>query len=224
MSQRYGSFFENGKHFNTTLLTKSVVQSIMNNVHIGDESLMNTVVTSKTEILKISRELIQRNGWSAINVRTIAAACGVSVGAIYNYFDSKVALVEATVESVWCDIFHEPENGMEFSSFLDCIDWIYQCIKEGSEKYPDFVTLHALSFAEDERSHGQQLMVQSWKHIKNSLSAVLKKDTAVREGAFCEAFTEEKFVDLVFSIILSSLLQQCSDNSTIREVIRRTIY
>ena len=50
---------------------------------------MNTIVTSKEEILKTSREMIRQQGWSAISIRSVAAACGVSVGSIYNYFDSK---------------------------------------------------------------------------------------------------------------------------------------
>ena len=59
---------------------------------------MNTIVTSKEEILKTSRALIQEQGWSAVSIRSVAAACGVSVGSIYNYFDSKAELVSATVE------------------------------------------------------------------------------------------------------------------------------
>ena len=39
---------------------------------------MNTIVTSKEEILKISRDMIQQQGWSAVNIRSVAAACGVS--------------------------------------------------------------------------------------------------------------------------------------------------
>ena len=41
---------------------------------------MNTVVASKEEILKASRELIRQQGWSAVSIRSVAAACGVSVG------------------------------------------------------------------------------------------------------------------------------------------------
>ena len=55
----------------------------MNNVHIEGEH-MNTIVTSKQEILKTSRELIQQQGWSAVSIRSVASACGVSVGSIYN--------------------------------------------------------------------------------------------------------------------------------------------
>ena len=43
---------------------------------------MNTNVTSKEEILKVSRALIKEKGWSAVHIRSVAAACGVSVGSI----------------------------------------------------------------------------------------------------------------------------------------------
>ena len=71
---------------------------------------MNLNATSKANILKTSRELIQQNGWAGVNIRSVAAACGVSVGCIYNYFASKTELLSATVESIWNDIFHRPED------------------------------------------------------------------------------------------------------------------
>ena len=40
---------------------------------------MNPIATSKANILKPSRELIQQNGWAGVNIRSVAAACGVSV-------------------------------------------------------------------------------------------------------------------------------------------------
>ena len=72
---------------------------------------MNAAVTSKEEILKTSRELIRQQGWSSVSIRSVAAACGVSVGSIYNYFDSKAALLSETVGSVWQEIFHRPDDG-----------------------------------------------------------------------------------------------------------------
>lgn len=55
---------------------------------------MNTVVTSKEEILKASRELIRQQGWSAASIRSVAAACGVSVlsaGVRFGYHFGKAA-------------------------------------------------------------------------------------------------------------------------------------
>lgn len=112
---------------------------------------MNTIVTSREEILKASRELIRQEGWSAISIRSVAAACGVSVGSIYNYFDSKTELVSATVESVWEEIFHRPENADMFQNIVSCITWMFERMAYGSRQYPGFFTLHSLSFMQTEK-------------------------------------------------------------------------
>ena len=82
---------------------------------------MNTVVTSKEQILQTSRELIRQQGWSTVSIRSVAAACGVSVGSIYNYFDSKAELVGATVERdarVRPDAFTDQFTAEKFADVL----------------------------------------------------------------------------------------------------------
>ena len=185
---------------------------------------MNTVVTSKEEILTASRELIQQKGWSAVNIRSVAAACGVSVGSIYNYYDSKSALVGATVESVWCEIFHRPEDGAVFQDTQACITWLYGRMEYGRQQYPGFFTLHSLGFMGEDKSDGKQRMQQTWQHILDGLCSVLKRDTKVRPGAFTEQFTAEKFADLLFSLMLSALLRQDYDPTAVLEIVRRTLY
>lgn len=185
---------------------------------------MNTIVTSKEEILKTSRELIQREGWSAVNIRSVAAACGVSVGSIYNYFDSKAALMSATVESVWCEIFHRPEDGSVFQDTQACITWLYERMEYGCKQYPGFFTLHSLGFLGEDKSDGRQKMQQTWQHILDGLCSVLQRDTKVRLDAFTQQFTAEKFADLLFSLMLSALLRQDYDPSAVLEIVRRTLY
>lgn len=185
---------------------------------------MNNAVTSKEEILKTSRELIRQQGWSAVNIRSVAAACGVSVGSIYNYFDSKAALVGATVESVWCEIFHRPEDGAVFQDTQVCITWMYGRMEYGCKQYPGFFTLHSLGFMREDKSDGKRRMQQTWQHILEGLCSVLKRDTNVRPDAFTEQFTAEKFADVLFSLMLSALLRQDYDPSSVLEIIRRTLY
>ena len=185
---------------------------------------MNTVVTSKEEILKTSRELIRREGWSAVNIRSVAAACGVSVGSIYNYFDSKSALVSAAVESVWREIFHRPEDGAVFQDTQACITWLYGRMEYGCQQYPGFFTLHSLGFMGEDKSDGKRRMQQTWQHILEGLCAVLRRDQKVRQGAFTEQFTAEKFADLLFSLMLSALLRQDYDPTVVLEIVRRTLY
>lgn len=185
---------------------------------------MNTVVTSKEDILKTSRKLIQQQGWSAINIRSVAAACGVSVGSIYNYFDSKAALVCATVESVWREIFHRPEDGAVFQDTQACIVWMYGRMEYGCKQYPGFFSLHSLGFMQEEKSDGKRRMQQIWQHILDELCFVLKKDAGVRVDAFTEQFTAERFADVLFSLMLSAFLRQDYDPAAVLEIVRRILY
>ncbi len=185
---------------------------------------MNTVVTSKEDILKTSRNLIRQQGWPAVNIRSVAAACGVSVGSIYNYFDSKAALVCATVESVWYEIFHRPEDSAAFQDTQSCIVWMYERIEYGCRQYPGFFTLHALGFMQEDKSDGKRRMQQVWQHILDELCAVLEQDAGIRRDAFTETFTVEGFADVLFSLMLSALLRQDYDPAAVLELVRRTLY
>ena len=174
--------------------------------------------------MKTSRELIQSQGWSAINIRSVAAVCGVSVGTIYNYFDSKAALVSATVESVWHEIFHRPEGGAAFQDTQACIAWMYGQMEYGRKQYPGFFTLHSLGFLQEEKADGKRRMQQAWQHIIDGLHSVLKQDGRIRSDAFTEQFTAEQFSDVLFSLMLSALLRQDYDPAAVLEIVRRTLY
>lgn len=185
---------------------------------------MNTVVTSREDILKTSRELIRQQGWSAINIRSVASACGVSVGSIYYYFDSKAALASATVESVWSEIFHRPQDRDVFQDIQACITWMYSRMEYGCKQYPGFFTLHSLGFMREDKADGKRRMQQAWQHILDELCSVLKRDARVRADAFTEQFTVERFADVLFSLMLSALLRQDYDSTAALEIVRRTLY
>lgn len=185
---------------------------------------MNPMATSKENILQISRKLIQQNGWAGVNIRSVAAACGVSVGCIYNYFESKTDLLSATVESIWSDIFHHPEDEAVFQDTLSCVRWMYKQLEYGCQRYPGFFTHHALGFVQQDTADGKQQMQRAWQHILNALCTVLRNDTRIRADAFTEEFTVEKFAEMLFSLMLSALVRQNFDPSTVLEIVRRAIY
>ena len=59
---------------------------------------MSTAVTSREELLEEAYKTAQAYGLAGLSVRGLAKACGVSVGAVYNYFPSKSELTVATIE------------------------------------------------------------------------------------------------------------------------------
>ena len=185
---------------------------------------MNTIITSRDEILKNSSKLIQQQGWIAVNIRSVAKACGISVGSVYNYFGSKEELVNATVESIWHEIFHLPQETTAFHDTQAYICWMYERMEYGCKKYPGFFTLHSFRFTDQEKSDGKRLMYQTWDHLTDSLCSVLKHDPDIRSNAFNEQFTLENFANVLFSLMLSAMLHQDYDPSVVLEMIRRILY
>lgn len=185
---------------------------------------MNTVVTSKEEILKKSRELIREKGIRHMNIRAVASFCGVSVGSVYNYFDSKAELLGAVIESVWQDIFHFPEGEDMFYDTLACISWIYERMEYGSKLYPDFFTYHSVGFLQDEIAGGKKLMQKTWQHILDSLESVLCRDKKIRKDAFDEKFTSEKFADMLFSLMIAAMTRRDYDPSPLLTMVTRSLY
>ena len=185
---------------------------------------MNPMVTSKEKILSVCRELIRQEGWDAINIRSVAKACDVSVGTLYNYFHSKDDLSSAIVESVWRDIFHH-ENDMDaFADLPSCIQWLYRRLAYGARQYPNFLNLHALRFNADTKAQGRAQMEKVWEHMRENLCRIMQKDGNIRPGALGDALTAENFADVIFSLLLSSMIRQNYDPSAAMEIARRILY
>ena len=132
------------------------------------------------------------------------------MGSIYNYFQNKSSLIAAAIESVWCDIFHMPENRGAFESFTECVESAYESMQRGNEKYPEFFPMHSMSFIGENKTNGQLLMEKSWRHIKAGFYTVLMQDKKVDHSIFNNDFTPQKFVILFFDtrIIASAGLRQ----------------
>lgn len=185
---------------------------------------MNNIVTSKEEILKVSRELIKKRGLNAINMRSLAEASNIAVGSIYNYFKSKEELTIAIISSVWFDIFHPSNICLESDNFIRTIEDIFVCLEKGSKKYPNFFSLHSTIIFGKNKNKGVDTMRGVIKHMKDGLYKTLMNDKNIREDAFDNNFDANKFIDTIFSFILSSIMNGNYDSSTIKEIIRRTIY
>ena len=67
---------------------------------------MNTNVTSREALVTAAREIALAESLSKISIRRIATVCGISVGAIYNYFPTKSELMIAVIEDFWRSAFH----------------------------------------------------------------------------------------------------------------------
>lgn len=59
------------------------------------------IADPKEKLLSVARLQIETKGYAATTMRSVARACGISVGTVYNCFPSKEALVAAYMLNDW---------------------------------------------------------------------------------------------------------------------------
>ena len=185
--------------------------------------ILNQLATTQQDILNISKKYILQNGIASFNIRSIAAECNISVGTIYNYFPSKTRLIVATVENVWSEIFEPLNDLISFERFDEAFRCMFETIKSGNLKYPEFFSMHSLNFASSQKKEGMLMMDTYFSQLKEKLLFVLKKDESIQRNRFTTHLTEEKFIDYVFTLLISSLLNK-EDSTPLLEFIKTFIY
>lgn len=104
-------------------------------------------IISKGNILNVCKKIVSNKGLAAVNMREVSKECNISLGLVYYYFPSKDDLLIATIESVWDDIFNWEDEESKNSEFTSFIDKLFEHIKRGIDKYPNFFTIHSVSFS-----------------------------------------------------------------------------
>lgn len=182
------------------------------------------MITSREAILKVCREIVSRQGLSALSMRSLAGACHVSVGSLYNYFAGKDELLIAAIESVWQDIFRmEPLDRAELP-FPEYVRWIFESVRRSAQEYPHFFTAHSLSLASAGRDQARSSMGEFLSRMKAGMARSLRADARVRPDAFSKAFPQSELIDWILADILTLLMQKADHCDILVELIRRALY
>lgn len=185
---------------------------------------MNTVITSAEAIMQVCRCIVAEKGMKALNMRLVSKECHIALGTLYNYYADKDALVLATVESIWREIFHGVHQDAIGVPFPNYVAELYGRIRKGAEAYPGFLTGHSISIASAKRNEAKSVMEHTFAHMKAGMLDVLQSDPSVPENAFLPGFSKEDFVGFVLDHLLILLVQGQPDCSVLLEIIRRVIY
>ncbi len=90
-----------------------------------------------TEVMRQVRE----QGYSSMTIRSVASACGVGIGTVYNYFPSKDMLVASFMLEDWMHgIDMISEGSAKAEKVEDALYCMYQEILYYKEKYESLFT------------------------------------------------------------------------------------
>ena len=86
------------------------------------------------QLLEEAAAQIARQGYAKTTVRSVASACGVAVGTVYNYFPSKEQLIAAFVAADWQKALAamQPAQG---DGAEDCLRRIYEQLRAFTQKH-----------------------------------------------------------------------------------------
>lgn len=185
---------------------------------------MNKVVTSKEDILEVSKGMVAENGVQAINMRNVARQCGVAVGSVYNYFPSKNDLMIAVIDRIWREIIQGISDCSSSGNFSENVEKLFYSVKNGGEKYPFFFSIHSMSIARSGKDKGRETMNQYFESVKSDLLRSLQSDPRIKQEFFSEKCTQTDFVEFVFANLISLLVHGQDSCDVLLEIIKGTIY
>ena len=164
----------------------------------------------RENLLEEAKRQVKELGYSAMTIRSVANACGVGVGTVYNYFSSKDMLVASFMLEDWEVCMKDITKGVsEAEVFQDALYCIHSNLRSFKEKY-------ILLFTDKDAEAGYTASsIQRHSILRNQLAESLKMWTSKQtksDANFLAVFIAESVLtwtmeDKEFEQIAPILLQ-----------------
>ena len=164
----------------------------------------------RERLLAEAKKQVMEEGYSSMTIRSVATACGVGVGTVYNYFPSKDMLVASFMLEDWmCCMERIREGTAHASDVRAALFCMYQELLEFKKKYD--------SLFQDENAEASYMASSIQRHhiLREQLAEPIKLWTRNQDKAdaeFLAEFVAENMLTLTmagvdFELITSVLLQ-----------------
>ena len=164
----------------------------------------------REKLLAEAKRQVSESGYSSMTIRSVATACGVGTGTVYNYFPSKDMLVASFMLEDWMECIQMiTEGAAQAECVKDALYCMYQELLKYKEKY--------INLFSDENAEASYSASSMQRHhlLREQLADPLKIWTRKQDkvdASFLAEFVAENMLTLTmagkdFEQITSVLLQ-----------------
>ena len=183
-----------GRKKNTELLD-NIFTMLYNNyinetVHKEEKPMPKIILHLREQLLLEAKKQLLSNGYSGLAIRSVAQACGVGIGTVYNYFPSKEMLVGACIYEDW-KVYLAQIEALPTDLPRQLLCGIYDALRSFSGEY---------AFVFQRHDAVKQGMVGFFKHhktLRSQLSAPLLpmcEQLEIQDPAFAADFMAEALI------------------------------
>ena len=130
----------------------------------------------------------------------------------------------STIESVWEDIFRIEDQDQKADDFLKYLSDIFTHLSLGIEKYPNFFTIHSLSFKSQSIGKAKDSMATYIEKLRENLIYILDKDPNIKNDAFDDDFTKDDLVEFILSTSLCFIVDKNYNKDLLLKIVKKTLY
>lgn len=198
--------------------------------HIPDlrtlEMGKRSVITSE-EILEQAYQLACEQGLRSLSIRSIAAACDVSVGTVYNSYASKTELINDVVGMFWQRAFAETmktlaaHEGNDFIAFCEALS---QSLKSALKEFRREFLSDLSALSEVDRLSAQKREQQSFIHARAGIKQALLSDPKIKQDQLTGALAPDALAALVWETLIDSARDDMGYDKTLFELLRAALY
>ena len=181
-------------------------------------------IVSRDELLENAYQIAERNGVSALSVRGLANAAGVSVGTVYRHFSAKDELTTATIQLYFKHAFYErfchidPQVG-----FVDYCREMHASMREATTHFRECWLRGIDALPAVEKAAARLRESQQIEHILHGLMQIYEHDARI-SADLPDGFDAESVCRFVIENVMGNLHHQNGDCKVLFGLLERTLY
>lgn len=178
----------------------------MNNVHLRSDTISRIIENPEQLILTEATALAQAEGLSKLNMRKIAANCGIALGTIYNYYPTKMDLIIAIIEDFWKQCFRGMHQCLDENlDFFQQLEVLYFYLLDYLEQFEKNWLEELSSLSVGNKIKGKEKEAEFMEHFLKFFRMYFASKKHVFNPEVLNAFGEEKVISFILTHFFTML-------------------